>query len=98
MNAMSSALAVVTGAATGIGRALAREAAARGAEVVVIDVDDPTETTEIIASEGGRARGAVADVRDVAALQAVAADVCGVDRGVDLVCANAGNGSMGRID
>ncbi|ONH27978.1 SDR family NAD(P)-dependent oxidoreductase [Pseudofrankia asymbiotica] len=90
--------AVVTGAATGIGRALALEIAARGAEVVVIDVDSPDETVALVRAAGGVARGATADVRDAAALGAVAADLLGPDGTVDLVCANAGIGASGTVD
>jgi NAD(P)-dependent dehydrogenase (short-subunit alcohol dehydrogenase family) len=89
---------VVTGAATGVGRALAREAAGRGAEVVAIDVNDPAETVEIISSSGGRARGAIGDVRDETAMQALATEICGNDGMVNLVCANAGGGAGGTVD
>jgi NAD(P)-dependent dehydrogenase (short-subunit alcohol dehydrogenase family) len=95
MSDLSGAVVVVTGAATGVGRALAREAAGRGADVVAVDVDDPGETTELIAAAGGRARRARADVRDLAALQALAEELGGP---VDLVCANAGTGAGGTID
>ena len=47
-------VAVVSGAARGIGRALAEGLASRGAEVVAVDVLDPAETAAAIAAAGGR--------------------------------------------
>lgn len=98
MTALSGALVVVTGAATGIGRALACEAAHRGAEVVAVDVDDPGETVAIISAAGGAARGLTCDVRDESAMRAVASEICGESGRVHVVCANAGIGLGGDID
>jgi NAD(P)-dependent dehydrogenase (short-subunit alcohol dehydrogenase family) len=85
--------AVVTGAGTGIGRGLAREAARRGATVLVVDVYDPGETVALVEKDGGRAVGAVCDITDAAALEALAAE----HGDVDLVCANVGTGMAGTI-
>jgi NAD(P)-dependent dehydrogenase (short-subunit alcohol dehydrogenase family) len=98
MKLTPGARVVVTGAATGVGRALAVEAAARGADVVAIDVHDTTETVAIIVAAGGSARGAIGDVRDYAAMQSVAVEAGGDDGFVDVVCANAGVGGGGGID
>jgi NAD(P)-dependent dehydrogenase (short-subunit alcohol dehydrogenase family) len=74
--------AIVTGAGSGIGRAVAMRLAAEGASVIVVDLlDDRTATVvDEIAAAGGVATAVAADV----------ADQVGVDR----VVANAG----GRID
>ncbi len=55
--AMHERVAIVTGAASGIGRATARRFAARGARVVVSDVDEEggRKTVELIESDGGTA-------------------------------------------
>jgi NAD(P)-dependent dehydrogenase (short-subunit alcohol dehydrogenase family) len=95
---LSEARVVVTGAATGLGRALAREAAARGAEVIAVDVNDTSETTELIAQAGGRARGARGDVSDPATMRALAAEICGDTGALAMVCANAGVGTLGTVD
>ena len=55
-------VAVVSGAARGIGRALAEGLASRGAHVVAVDVLDAGETAEAIAARGGRCLSFVADV------------------------------------
>jgi NAD(P)-dependent dehydrogenase (short-subunit alcohol dehydrogenase family) len=64
--------AVVTGAGRGIGREIARLLVARGLEVLVTDVDEPTarETADVI---GGRAWPMALDVRDPDAHRAAAA-------------------------
>jgi NAD(P)-dependent dehydrogenase (short-subunit alcohol dehydrogenase family) len=98
VTSLAGAVAVVTGAATGVGRALAREAAARGADVVAVDVDDTSETTSMITNGGGRARGATCDVSDESAVQALAEDLCGESGVVNIVCANAGIGVGGTVE
>ena len=58
---------IITGAASGIGRAIARRFAREGAAVVIADLrEDPLEggqpTQELIARDGGEARFVKADV------------------------------------
>lgn len=66
---------LVTGAATGIGRATARAFAAEGAAVMIGDVDArAAETVDLIVGAGGRAAWRPTDVRDPAALDALVAD------------------------
>src|SRR5262249_822390 len=94
-NVLSGRTVVVTGAANGIGRAIAISAAGHGAKAVVVsDVRDaPREggppTTEVIAKLGAEARFVRADVSrraDVDALLDSTEDLGGVDV---MVC-NAG--------
>ena len=59
--------AVVTGAAQGLGEAIARALHARGASVVIADVNDDG-AARVAASLGERARAAHVDVRDRAAV------------------------------
>ncbi|MEW1980528.1 SDR family NAD(P)-dependent oxidoreductase [Citricoccus sp. NPDC079358] len=89
--------AVVTGAAGGIGAATARMLAARGAAVVIGDVDPrAAEVVSEIEGAGGRAWSVRCDVTDedsVAALMDAAADFgsgAGGSGSVDMLVANAG--------
>ena len=63
---------IVTGAATGIGRATARLTAAEGASVAALDIndDDGRSVVDEICRSGGRARFWHADVRDGAQVAA----------------------------
>lgn len=87
----------ITGAGSGIGAGTARALAARGARLVLCDVDEAglRETVGSIGEE--RALGQVADVRDLEAVQDVVR--AGTDRfgGIDVVVANAGIGSFGSV-
>lgn len=58
------AVAVVTGAASGIGRATAVALAREGAKLVLVDVADSTQTTEEIRLAGGAAVSVLGDVSD----------------------------------
>ena len=60
--------AVVTGAAQGLGEAIARALHARGASVVVADVNDDS-AARVASSLGARARGAYVDVCDRASVE-----------------------------
>jgi NAD(P)-dependent dehydrogenase (short-subunit alcohol dehydrogenase family) len=90
---LEGAVVVITGAASGIGRALALEAAARGARPALSDVDEVglEETARLVSAVAGR-RPHVArlDVRDRAAWEAYASTVVAEHRRVDVVVNNAG--------
>ncbi len=84
--------AIVTGAASGIGRASACIFAEEGARVVVVDrdADGLDETAEAIKSAGGSAIAVVADVSDEAAVADFTQRCADEWGGIDIVYANAG--------
>src|SRR5215212_3602737 len=92
-------VAIITGAATGIGRATALLFAGEGASVVIADVneDDAQRTVANIEDEGGSARFVQADVseaEDVQALMERAAEEMG---GIDVIVNNAGAQRSGAV-
>ncbi len=90
--------AVVTGAGSGIGAALALEAARRGAaevSVLDIDLDAARRTAAEIRSAGGEAIAQRCDVTDAEALGLLAADVVDAHGAPGLVWANAGVSAVG---
>jgi NAD(P)-dependent dehydrogenase (short-subunit alcohol dehydrogenase family) len=95
--ALDGAVAVLTGAGSGIGRAAACSFAARGARVVVSDVDRARaeETAENVAASGGEAIALCVDVARQEDLE-VLRDQC-VERfgRVDIVVNNVGVLAMG---
>lgn len=83
---------VVTGASKGIGRAVARACARNGAKVLVVarTADAAALVCDQIIAEGGMARPQAADVRDPAAVEAMADYAVREFGGIDACIANAG--------
>jgi len=85
-------VAVITGGGRGFGHAFGTALAARGAHVVLADIDGAAAeaaAAEIVA-KGGRASGAACDVADEAAVEAVFGDVADRHGGIDILVNNAG--------
>jgi NAD(P)-dependent dehydrogenase (short-subunit alcohol dehydrogenase family) len=91
---LSGKVAIVTGAARGIGLATSEELSRRGATVVIVDLD-PDSAARAAESLSGPALGLVADVTDRSAMQQVVAQAVERFGGVDVVVANAGIASRG---
>ena len=88
---LTGRVAVVTGAARGIGQTIAAHLAAAGARVVLTDLRDEVEATAAaLAATGHQADWLTMDVTDSAAVDAAAAEVLKRHGRVDILVANAG--------
>jgi NAD(P)-dependent dehydrogenase (short-subunit alcohol dehydrogenase family) len=100
MKSFDGKVAVVTGAGSGIGRALALDLARRGARLALSDVDDAglAETVDLVKNAGAReVRSDHLDVADRAAFAAYAALVVEHFGRVNLVVNNAGVALAGDL-
>jgi NAD(P)-dependent dehydrogenase (short-subunit alcohol dehydrogenase family) len=93
------AVALITGGASGIGRALGEALARRGADVVLADLQ--AELAQEVANDirlgGGKASAAALDVRDFAAFDALVQEVTSSRGRLDYLFNNAGIGIGGRV-
>ncbi|MGA5760702.1 SDR family NAD(P)-dependent oxidoreductase [Nonomuraea bangladeshensis] len=89
MNAFDDRVALVTGAGSGIGRAMAVAFAKAGARVVAADVDR-ARAEETAAIVGEAALAVTADVGDQASVAALTEAAIGAYGRIDVLCNNAG--------
>jgi NAD(P)-dependent dehydrogenase (short-subunit alcohol dehydrogenase family) len=88
---LAGKVAIVTGAASGIGRATSRVFAAAGARVVVCDVvESARETARAIQEAGGTATAIVADAGSEPAVRSLVEQAVALYGGLDVFHANAG--------
>jgi len=103
-SALNGKAAVVTGAARGIGRAIAVEMAANGADIVALDICGPVspasdakpatpadlqDTADKVRAFGRRCNAVQADIRDIGRLRDVAAQTVSEFGKIDIVVADA---------
>jgi SDR family mycofactocin-dependent oxidoreductase len=108
MGRVEGRVAFITGAARGQGRSHAVRLAQEGADIIAVDIcdqidtwpyplatpDDLRETVKQVENLDRRIVSRQADVRDLAALESVVAEGIAEFGRLDIVCANAGGGSI----
>lgn len=99
MDRLKDKVAIVTGAGSGIGRAIAQEFAKEGAKVVVADYNEATavETVQLISSVGGQAVVSKTDVSDEKQIQAMVQLAVSNFGGLDILVNNAGVALMADL-
>jgi NAD(P)-dependent dehydrogenase (short-subunit alcohol dehydrogenase family) len=97
MKAHDGKLVVISGAAAGIGQAIAVRLAQEGAQIVVVDRDPATETLKSIQGVGGKAVAIQCDVADASSVSSLkeAVDKIG---SCDILINNVGIYPMQRFD
>jgi NAD(P)-dependent dehydrogenase (short-subunit alcohol dehydrogenase family) len=94
--ALEGKVAIITGAASGIGEAAGRIFAANGCKVMLVDIDAPrlAWVAESIAADGGEALPVVADVCEEDAVQAFFAETVARWGRLDVLVNSAGRDSL----
>src|SRR5438093_13010238 len=100
MDSFLNRVAVVTGGASGIGRALAEGLAREGARVVMADVDEreASAIVEAIRARGGEGLAVATDVSDLRQVEHLADKAFGAFGAVHLLCNNAGVAVQGGLE
>lgn len=99
MRRLSGRVAAITGAASGIGKALSGELAGKGCDLALVDVDEAglALTAESLRDSGRKVSLHVADVADVDRMQRLPGEVVGEHGHVHIVVNNAGVAIDGTI-
>jgi NAD(P)-dependent dehydrogenase (short-subunit alcohol dehydrogenase family) len=91
MNRLEGRTALITGAASGIGRAAAKLFAGEGASVVVFDRAEAVhETAKMVTDAGGKAIAITGDAGEESEVEAAVAKAVSAFGGLDIAFANAG--------
>src|SRR6266498_4123022 len=90
MSRLKDRVAVISGAATGLGRAAAERLAAEGAVIEILDIQDATSACQDIRAAGGTAYSALCDVTDEAQIRRAVQAIDERHGKVDILVNNAG--------
>jgi len=92
MKKLDNKTAILTGAASGMGKAIALVFAQEGANVIVADLkqNEIDEVVQMISAAGGKATGVVCDVANEAEVNALIAAAVKIYNSVDVLVNNAG--------
>ncbi len=90
MGRLDNRVAVISGAATGIGKAAAVRLAAEGAAVEILDIKDASETIKEIRTAGGQANAEICDVTSEEQIAKAVAAIAARHARVDILVNNAG--------
>lgn len=99
MNPYTNKVAVITGAASGIGFAIAERCVQEGMRVVLADIEEPAllQAARALEEAGGTILAVPTDVAKAEDVEALAQDTLDAFGAVDLLCNNAGVGAGGFI-
>lgn len=91
-NRLEDRVSIVTGAARGMGYAIAKALYEEGAKVAVVDIDADavTSAAQALDADGGRVMGCKVDVTDREQVQNLAREVTSTWGGIDILVNNAG--------
>jgi len=97
---MTGKTAIITGAARGIGRAAAISLASKGAEVIIVDIDERSaaDTVDHIKGKGSKAELYIADVSKTSDISKMTEYLISKYDGVDILVNNAGILSKTQIE
>lgn len=97
MSSVRGKVVFITGGAAGVGAEVAHRLHAKGAKLVLTDIDEDLLTRQRDEFGTDRVLTIVADVRDLPAMQGAAAAAVERFGGIDIVLANAGIASYGSV-